>query len=536
MRELFTKFLDECQGIWRFRWWAVTAAWIVCVVGWISVMSLPNIYQADATAYVDTRSALQPLLQGLAVEPDVESELNLVRQALLSRPNLEKVARETDLDLRAKTPEDRERLIAGLQEKITVSAGQSPRSRRRTSDGIYRIEFQDKSREKSVEVVRTLLNTFVEDTLGGQRSGQATAQRFLEEQIAEYERRLSEAEQRLASFKRDNVGTMPDDRGDYFSRLQTAMSALQASRQRLGLAQSRRAELARQLTGEEPFVFGFDTMAPPSPDASAGSGDVAMRIRQLEQKVEELLIRYTDKHPEVVALRSQIEELKKRQAEELARLGRGEEPTGDLSQSLKSNPIYQGIQVELNNTEVQIAELSQEVVQRSKEVEELRKLVDSVPEVEAELARLNRDYDVTHRQYQALVQRLETAKISESADKTGVVKFEIIEPPTAGLEPVAPDRIAMLSMVLVLGLVSGIAMAYVLNQLKPVFHHVRGLADITGLPVLGAVSRTWLASYQAQARKHALVFSAATGLLLVCFLTVLLFHDTGVRLLRGAAG
>jgi protein tyrosine kinase modulator len=536
MRELFTKFLDECQGIWRFRWWAVAVAWLVCVIGWISVMTLPNVYAASAMAYVDTRSVLQPLLQGLAVAPDVESELNLVRQALLSRPNLEKVARETDLDLRAKTPEDRERLISNLQAKIQVSAGRAGRSRRGSSDGLYTIEFQDKNRSKSLEVVQTLLTTFVNDTLGGQRSGQATAQRFLEEQIAEYERRLSESEQRLADFKRDNVGTMPNDKGDYFARLQTAMSSLQQAKQRLGLAQSRRAELARQLSGADPYVFGFDTMGQSSAAMATGSGDVAVRIQDLERRIEELLVRYTEKHPEVIALRSQIEELKKRQEAELARLGRGEEPTGDLSQSLKSNPIYQSIQVELNNTDVQIAEASQEVAQRSKQVEELQKLVDSVPDVEAELSRLNRDYDVTHRQYQALVQRLETAKISESADKTGVVKFEIIEPPAVGLEPVAPDRVVLVSMVLLIGIVAGVAIAYVLNQLRPVFHHARGLADVTGLPVLGSVSRTWVAMYQVQARKNALVFSGAAGLLIVCFLTVVLFHETGVRLLHGATG
>jgi polysaccharide chain length determinant protein (PEP-CTERM system associated) len=527
MHALVIKVLDEVRGTWRFRWWSLLAAWVFCVLGWTFVITMPDVYEATARVYVDSQTALRPLLRGLAVEPDVESELAIVRQALLSRPQLESVARATDLDLRAKTPEQMESLVTSLRERVTVV--NDVRSNNSASDGLYRISFQDQSREKALEVVETLLNSFVEDTLGSKRTGQESAQRFLDDQIAEHEKRLTEAEARLADFKKRNYGTLPGGEGDYFNRLQTEISGAGEIRKTLLLAEARRNELSRQLAGEEPVVFGFDSSTTPQPGDGA-AGDLTYRIQELESRLEELLLRYTEKHPEVIAVRNTVEQLKAQQAEELSRVTRGERATGSMANSLKANPVYQGIQAEVKRTEVQIAELRQDLAQRDARVAELKKLVDTVPEVEAEMARLNRDYEVTRTRYLDLVQRRETARLSEDADKQGVVKFQRIDPPTVGFEPVAPKRVLLLVVVLFLGIGLGAALAYGLNQLRPVYQNARVLGELTGLPVLGAVSRTWVARHRADEQRHLMVFSGAASLLVVVCAAVVLFHDTGVRI------
>ena len=529
MHDLMVKVLDELRGSWRFRWWSLAAAWTICLLGWGYVMTLPDVYEATARVYLDSQTALRPLLRGMAVEPDVESELSMVRQALLSRPNVESVARKTDLDLRAKTPEQMDRLISSLQERITVT--NDSRSRSSTTDGLYRISFQDASRDKALAVVDTLLNSFVEDTLGSKRTGQESAQKFLDEQIAGYEQKLAESEARLAEFKKRNVGMMPGAEGGYFERLNTEMAAADTVRSNLSLAQSRRNELARQLSGEDPFVFGVASGAGQQAGASAaGAGDITQRIQELEARLEGLLLRYTEKYPEVIAVRGTIAQLKEQQQAELDRLARGERATGSLSSSLRSNPIYQATEAEMRRTDVQIAEYRQDLAQRDARIAELKRLVDTVPEVEAELARLNRDYDVTRTNYLDLVQRREMAKLSESADKQGIVKFQRIDPPNVGFEPVAPNRIILLFGVLVVGLGGGAALAYILNQLRPVYQNVRVLAETTGLPVLGSVSRTWITRHRAQARQHLLYFSGAASLLVATFCIVAVWHDTGVRI------
>jgi polysaccharide chain length determinant protein (PEP-CTERM system associated) len=515
MQNIILRILDEVRGTWRFRWFAVAGAWVVCLLGWAYVVSLPNVYQATARVYLDTQSALRPLLKGLTVDPEVESNLAIVRQAILSRPHIEKVAKLTQLDQRAETPEETERLISSILQHISIE--NDARSPVANSDGLYRISFQDFSRAKSLQVVQELLDSFVEDTLGIKRTGQEDAQKFLHNQISLYEGKLSAAENRLSEFKKQNVGRMPDDRGDYFNRLQTEMTGLEQVKQTLSLAVARRDAMQKQLTGEEPFVFGFDQNGSANLAAETrggAGGDVAARIRDLEHRKEELLLRFTEKHPEVLAVQDTINQLKTQEAAELERVGKGQAPTGTLAQSLKTNPVYQSIQVQMKATDVQIAELRQDATQREARVADLRRLVNTVPEVEAELSRLNRDYEITRSEYQQLVQRLQQAKLSDDADKTGVVKFKIIEPPGVSLDPIAPNRLLMMVAVLLIGMATGIGLAYGLNLIRPVFQNSRSLGELTGLPVLGVVSRTWMAGFRAHSRRSAVALSGCFILLL----------------------
>ncbi len=485
MYELIGDLLYHLRALWRWRWLAAGVAWAVSVAAWLIVLFMPNVYESNARVYVDTRTALQPVLKGIAVEQDVNSQLNLVRQALLSRPQLEKVARKTDLDVAVSDQADMDRLINHLRDKIRIDLQERDPSVTTRSDSLYTISYRNSNREKSLAVVRALVASFVDDTLGGNQSGTETAQRFLREQIREYETRLSEAEARLADFKKRNVGMIPGEKGDYFSRLNAEMEGLQRAETDLALAVNRRAELRRQLTSAPRYVAGTSGGGGTGP-VGAISTDLSVRVLESEAKLEELLLRFTDKHPEVIALRDTIRELKAREAAELADIKRGGAGSGAI-RSLSANPVYQNIQLQLNQADVDIASLRGAVSQHRGAIAELRKVVDTAPEVEQELARLNRDYGVTKAQYEALVERLEKARVSEDADQAGVVRFEVIDPPSAEIQPVSPNRLLLSIGGLLLGLMSALAAALIAGQLAPTFSHARALETMTGLPVIGSV-------------------------------------------------
>ena len=525
MSQVVVQVVNELRGAWRFRWIAMIAAWVACVGGWLFVFAMPDMYEASAKVYVDTRTVLKPLLDKLTVEADIHSQLRLVRQAMLGRPQLERVARETGLDTRARTPEEVAAMIDQLRGRITIEGGGGGGD---DGGGLYTIAYRDTGRDKSIQVVENLLNSFVEDTLGGNREGSEDAQRFLMKQIADYETKLSEADARLAEFKRKNVGLVPgEESGDYFTRLRTEIDGATLAESQLSVALRRREELQRQLRGEIPYVGATGGAGAA---ASAGS-DTSTRILETQARLDELLLRFTDKHPDVLAMRETIEQLKLRRESEIAALKRGDSSAAATS-GAAANPVYQSIQLALNQTDVEIAALRGQISGHNQKARDLRALVDTVPQVEAEYAKLNRDYEVTREGYRELVSRLQKARLSEKADETGVVKFEIVDPPSAAFQPVAPNRVALLAMVLAMGLGLGGGLAYLLHQLRPVFNSTRSLADITGLPVIGAISMTWLDRKHIESRMRRLAFGGVAAALVVIFACVVMFQSAGTHLMQ----
>jgi polysaccharide chain length determinant protein (PEP-CTERM system associated) len=532
MNLLIEQVFDEVRGAWRFRWWALLAAWLLGALGWAVVMLLPDIYEARATVFVDTRTALRPVLQGLAVEQDVEAELNFVRQSLLGTPQLEKIARDVHL-LSPQITDVRERVavIDGMRARIAITVtSASNRESDRDAGSIYGIVVQDPNRDRSLKVVEELLNTLIVDTLGGKRQGSHDAQKFLETQIKDYEGRLRAAEDRLADFKKHNVGTMPTEQGGYFVRLQSEMDAAKAAETSLSIAMSRRDELSRQLHGESTVTAASSAAMPMvGPQGVTSGGDTLSRIREAQTRLDELLLNFTDKHPDVIGARQTLAELNQRRAAEVESLRRGD-VNAVANSGAGANPVYQSIQVALNQAEVEIASLHRQLGDHQSRVAELRRALDTMPKVEAEYAQLNRDYDVNKTQYTALVTQLEKAKLGQEADTNGSVRFAIVEPPNAEYRPVSPHRSVMVLAVLALALGGGAGIAYLLQLLKPVFWSVRSLTEASGVTVLGAVSAAFPRTLRRRKRWDLALYTVAAGAFVALAVVVLGFSVMGGHL------
>jgi uncharacterized protein involved in exopolysaccharide biosynthesis len=222
----------------------------------------------------------------------------------------------------------------------------------------------------------------------------------------------------------------------------------------------------------------------------------------------------------VKAAREVRDQLRERQKDEAEALRRG----ALLANGSTANPVVQKVQQSLNETEVEIAGLKSQLAERQRAAEQLRALVNVVPEVEAEFARLNRDYNTVYGVYNELVARLDKANMGEEAESTDSIKFEIIDPPSASFTPVKPNRALLMGAVLVLGLGAGGGVAFVMHMLRPVFFSSRSLQEIAGFPVLGVVSMAWLSRY----RKHRMfalgTFALAIAGLMVTMILILKFQ------------
>jgi len=405
MKEIITEIMVILRGAWRYRWHAVVVAWAVAIIGWLFVQFMPDKYESRTQVYVDTDSLLKPLLSGLAVNRDVVSQVGMMQAVMLSRPNLEKVAQQTDLLVKAKTRRDQETVIDSLAKRIELGRPTGPGS----SANTFEVTFADTDPAVAHRVVRTLLDTFMEDSLGMKRSDAGVAQRFLQSQLKDYEAKLTEAEQRLAQFKQQNVGLLPGMGGDYYQRLEGEMGTMQQLRQRYDQLSQRRAELARQLAGEEP-TYGIM--------GSSGGSPIDGQIARFKAQLDELLLTYTEKHPQVISLKetiARLEEEKRNGAKVSTSVAPpGAELTADqaMARSLDLNPVYQNLRMSLSQADADLAELRGQMAAQQAVIADLRSRVDAIPEVEAELTRLSRDYEVNKQQYDTLLQRLESAKIS----------------------------------------------------------------------------------------------------------------------------
>jgi polysaccharide chain length determinant protein (PEP-CTERM system associated) len=526
-------FLDAARGAWRFRWVALATAFAVALIGWAVVFALPDRYAAEARVFVDTRTALKPALQGLTTDQNVDAQINFVHQSLLEGPQLEQIAAETGvLPASTKDSRDRTEILKAFSNSIvlTVTNAGSQGDERATAGTIYGFHFVDPSRERALLVVKTLLDTFVEQTLGGKRQGSEEAQKFLEAQIKDDEQRLSVAEDKLATFKKKNVGLMPSEQGGYFAQLQTESDAEKKAEVDLAVALSRREELVKQLHGDEAISAAGGGFAPGlGPNGAAGGGDTLSRIRDTQAKLDELLLKYTEQHPDVIATRATLEELKKRREIELAALRRGDAAAVAASGAANS-PVYQSMQLELNKVDVEIAALRRGLAQHQTTVADLRQRLNTAPQVEAEFQQLNRDYDVNKAQYTALLESYQKARLGERADNAGSVRFEVVLPPTSPVIPAWPNRSLLLAAVWIAALGVGAGLAYMLHKYRPVVSSVRALNEVTSFPVLGVVSAAFPSLQRAQSRFHALRFTAAALCLLAAFAGVLALNWSGARL------
>src|SRR5258708_10105640 len=124
MNDLYLQLGVYAASVWRKRWYIALIGWVLSIPGWIGVMALPDRFESSARVYVDTDSLLSPLLRGISVEGNIGQQVEFMQRTLLSRPNIEKLMRMTDLDLMAKTQVDKDNLFKDIAKRVSISGNQ----------------------------------------------------------------------------------------------------------------------------------------------------------------------------------------------------------------------------------------------------------------------------------------------------------------------------------------------------------------------------------------------------------------------------
>ncbi|EWH11160.1 polysaccharide chain length determinant protein, PEP-CTERM locus subfamily [Catenovulum agarivorans DS-2] len=516
LQQTIDEIIGYLKGIWIKKRFIIITTWLICPIAWLYVANMQDVYQSNARVFADTRSILQPLLRGLALQTNIDQELQLMTKTLLSRPNLEKIARNTDLDINAKTEAQYESLISMLKREINFKAS--------GRENIYTINFEHSDPQVAKRVVEETLTLFVESTLGSNRQDSDTATKFLDSQIAEYEKRLAAAETRLSDFKRRHADVVVQSTGGVYGQLSQLKSQLEATNLQIQEAESRLEQVQSALSASKQ-----------SAASSASSSNVLetqydARIESLQTKLDDLLIRYTARHPDVIEARSMLKRLQEQREQEIAEYQQsliGEE--GDVANI--QGRVGQEMVITMQTLKNELASLNVRKQNAENKIQALQDKMDLIPQIEAEMAGLNRDYGITKKKYDELLVRRESVLMSKQADlQSDDVQFRVIEPPRVPLSPSGPPRVIYNILVLIVGFGAGIGLAFLTSQINPVILRPQQLTKITGLPVFGTISHVDYQQLRKVENKKLMVFWVSNAFILTGFAGFTLLAITGHQL------
>lgn len=470
--------LTQAKGLlksaWRCRRIGVLVAWAVALVFLPLVLLTADRYQATARVYIDTHTVLKPLMAGLAFQPDLDQQVRMLARTLISRPNVERLRADPTIGWKHTPPSELSQEIDGLMKSIRIVSEGS---------NVYTIVYRDTDAARATKLVSSLVASFSLASSNDKRRDSEEARKFIDEEIRQYEVKLTAAENALKDFKLRNFGTSGVSGQDYFARMSALAEEVARLRTDLQAAESSRDAMRRELSAE-PEELPVEALpgqlaAPPS--------EIDARLDAQRRQLDELLRRYTEEHPDVLATRKAITQIEAQKRLEIEAAKKRREATGRVT--APTSPVYQRLRVALAEAEANVASLRGRLSTLQARLDQVRATASKVPQVEAELAQLNRDYDVMRKNYQSLVERRESASIGVKLDETAsMAEFRTIDPARAAPRPVFPNRVGLAIIGFLAALASGVAAAIVYSRIHPVVDSTAALREISGRPVVGRVT------------------------------------------------
>jgi len=523
MSELLHMIMTRLRGMWHRRWIGLAVAWIAAVATIFVAMRIPERYEATARLYVDTETLLRPLMAGISIQPNLNQQVALLSRTLISRPNIEKLVRMADLDLGTSSSEGVDVVDRVMRQLQLIG---SP------NNNLYQIAYKDTDPEKARKVVQSLVTIFVESTLGDKREDSVNAQKFLDDQIKRYETGLKEAEDRLKEFRLKYLGVTSAGTQNYFSRLQAIKDQIETTRLQLRAAEESRDAYKREVAGEAPVLLpesGNPTPASPAVAVPA----IDARLAVLRAELDTLLRRYTDDHPDVIGTKRIIDQLEEQKRQEVRALRQASGATGNGTSeaaAAERNPVYQQLKIALATAEANVASIRATLAMQESHAARLTASARLVPEVDAELTQLDRDYNTQKKTYEALLARRESASLGEGVSDAGGTRFRVIDPPRVSPKAVFPNRMVLLGVAFGFSVLLGLAASFAACEMMPTIHDARSLGQVAKRPVLGMVTMFPNAAARRVRRLSNLLFASAASTLVALFAALI-----GFALLIGRA-
>ena len=471
---------------------------IMSVIIWGSYF-LPKKYEAKSTIFIES-NVINNLVKGIAVSPSMEDRIRVLRYAILSRGLVSKVLTDLDVDIKDQKKFQEKILVYQKYTQISVKENE-----------LFIVSITDPDPKFAMNYINTLVRRYVEENVSGKREEAYGANRFLSDQVAQFKGKLDKADEKIINFRKEKGIYMAVDEVSVIQdikQLKTEIDNINVMRNQLMATKN---ITQTQLKNEEPMTVAF----------SRHSGSDNATITTLENKLGQLLVRYTENYPEVIRIKAEIEALKK-QAEAKPRGA----PSGDTTEPEMStmNPVYQQLKQTFLQTEAEIDALDARKRQLSALIGRKETELRNIPEGKKILADLEKERDGHKNIYEQLLVRVgqsEVSKEMEIGDKA--TTFRIVDPAVLPMKPVSPQRVKLIFIGIFLGILGGVGGVVARENFSPSVNSVKTLRNL-GIEVLAVIPKIFNEEeQQIKAKKDKLVFSIAGSYL--CLIGLLLVHE-----------
>ncbi|OIP63473.1 MAG: hypothetical protein CO150_04765 [Nitrospirae bacterium CG_4_9_14_3_um_filter_53_35] len=441
----------------------------ILVFSLVSLSSLffPKIYESSTVIKVQ-KPQPNPIETRRVVNEDLQGQLKTLQEMALSRPHLIETIRKLNLDKGMEGNLEMEKLIQSIRDGVSIM---------KKGAELFTVSFQDSDPERAMKITNTIVNLFIDESLSLKREEAFSSVDFIRKQLDIYKAKLEESEDALRKFKQEHIGEMPGQQNTNLVQLDRLRDTLAETNMAIQEAMGRKGFIEKQMSSESPMVVSMST------GEASSTGD---KIKILEFQLSQFLANYTEKHPDVVRIKTELDHLRK---EADAKQSKGSDPAPPKSGDLTTlNPLHQKLKEDYNNISITIGTLEAKKGALEKKIAEYGQKVVSIPSQEQQLAALQRDYNVNENIYDMLLRRYEEARISKYLEfSSGGTRFQVIDPAIVPLKPIKPNYLHFLAAGLASGCAAGIGLIFLKDYFDTSTRGVREAEEIYKVPVLSAI-------------------------------------------------
>jgi polysaccharide chain length determinant protein (PEP-CTERM system associated) len=466
----------DVKRVIRRYWWIMPVCIVICGALGASLAALvPKKYTSQTVVLVAKPTVPTEYVRPVVTE-DLNQRLASMKEQILSRSRLEPVIEKFDLYHEDREKVHMEELIDRLRKAIEISPLEAmPGAPDRSMPG-FGVNVTFGNPYFAQQICTQITSMFMEQNAASLEQQAVRTTSFLSQQLDEAKTKLDQQDAKLADFKRQYMGSLPEEEQSNLGVLMSLNAQLEANSQALNRAQQDRAFAESLLNQQEASFEASQTGQNPE--------TMENQLRTLQEQLTALESLYTAKHPDVIKKRDQIEQLKKRIADAPPEINN---PSGATRPSTEPAQIQQ-LRASLHQQDRSIADLTKRQVQIQDQIRALQGRVQASPMVEQRLKELMRNYQSAADFYNELLKKRENSAMATSlAHQQEGEQFRVLDPPSLPANPSFPKKIQFVGGGLAAGLALALGILYLLMAMDKTFHTEKDVEMSLKLSVLTSI-------------------------------------------------